>query len=152
MSISRGVVFSYSFSIYCAAYHGIWCSVSNKNCLWLLLHNTLFLIFTKKPQNVKGMTSSRQEQNINTFYCSILKSIVLDILKNNMILFITKYSLKIKLCVLKLISISMDLSTRFVGLSKIGESKIVPSKLIKSSYINGVNSDKFVSMFSNIAI
>ena len=22
----RGVVFSYSFSIYCAAYHGIWCS------------------------------------------------------------------------------------------------------------------------------
>ena len=26
MSISRGVVFSYSFSIYCAAYHGIWCS------------------------------------------------------------------------------------------------------------------------------
>ena len=23
----RGVVFSYSFSIYCAAYHGIWCSV-----------------------------------------------------------------------------------------------------------------------------
>ena len=21
----RGVVFSYSFSIYCAAYHGIWC-------------------------------------------------------------------------------------------------------------------------------
>ena len=98
------------------------------------------------------MTSSRQEQNIITFYCSILKSIVLDILKKNMILFITKYSLEIKLCVLKLISISMDLSTRFVGLSKIGESKIVPSKLIKSSYINGVNSDKFVSMFSNIAI
>ena len=28
MSISRGVVFSYSFSIYCAAYHGIWCSVT----------------------------------------------------------------------------------------------------------------------------
>ena len=25
--MSRGVVFSYSFSIYCAAYHGIWCSV-----------------------------------------------------------------------------------------------------------------------------
>ena len=23
----RGVVFSYSFSMYCAAYHGIWCSV-----------------------------------------------------------------------------------------------------------------------------
>ena len=22
----RGVVFSYSFSIYCPAYHGIWCS------------------------------------------------------------------------------------------------------------------------------
>ena len=22
----RGVVFSYSFSIYCATYHGIWCS------------------------------------------------------------------------------------------------------------------------------
>ena len=27
VSICRGVVFSYSFSIYCAAYHGIWCSV-----------------------------------------------------------------------------------------------------------------------------
>ena len=25
----RGVVFSYSFSIYCAAYHGIWCSESS---------------------------------------------------------------------------------------------------------------------------
>ena len=25
----RGVVFSYSFSIYCAAYHGIWCSVGS---------------------------------------------------------------------------------------------------------------------------
>ena len=24
----QGVVFSYSISIYCAAYHGIWCSVS----------------------------------------------------------------------------------------------------------------------------
>ena len=30
VSIFRGVVFSYSFSIYCAAYHGIWCSVSLK--------------------------------------------------------------------------------------------------------------------------
>ena len=29
VSICRGVVFSYSFSIYCAAYHGIWCSVTN---------------------------------------------------------------------------------------------------------------------------
>ena len=28
VSICRGVVFSYSFSIYCAAYHGIWCSES----------------------------------------------------------------------------------------------------------------------------
>ena len=28
VSICRGVVFSYSFSIYCAAYHGIWCSVN----------------------------------------------------------------------------------------------------------------------------
>ena len=27
VSYFRGVVFSYSFSIYCAAYHGIWCSV-----------------------------------------------------------------------------------------------------------------------------
>ena len=27
----RGVVFFYSFSIYCAAYHGIWCS-ANKKC------------------------------------------------------------------------------------------------------------------------
>ena len=27
--MSRGVVFSYSFSIYCAAYHGIWCSERN---------------------------------------------------------------------------------------------------------------------------
>ena len=30
VSICRGVVFSYSFSIYCAAYHGIWCSVGHK--------------------------------------------------------------------------------------------------------------------------
>ena len=29
----RGVVFSYSFSIYCAAYHGIWCSVIPKNTI-----------------------------------------------------------------------------------------------------------------------
>ena len=29
VSICRGVVFSYSFSIYCAAYHGIWCSDGN---------------------------------------------------------------------------------------------------------------------------
>ena len=29
VSICRGVVFSYSFSIYCAAYHGIWCSEKN---------------------------------------------------------------------------------------------------------------------------
>ena len=28
----RGVVFSYSFSIYCTAYHGIWCSVSLQMC------------------------------------------------------------------------------------------------------------------------
>ena len=31
VSICRGVVFSYSFSIYCAAYHGIWCSEWVKN-------------------------------------------------------------------------------------------------------------------------
>ena len=31
VSICRGVVFSYSFSIYCAAYHGIWCS-DDKEC------------------------------------------------------------------------------------------------------------------------
>ena len=30
VSICRGVVFSYSFSIYCAAYHGIWCSVTTR--------------------------------------------------------------------------------------------------------------------------
>ena len=30
VSICRGVVFSYSFSIYCAAYHGIWCSEKQK--------------------------------------------------------------------------------------------------------------------------
>ena len=30
VSICRGVVFSYSFSIYCAAYHGIWCSEGMK--------------------------------------------------------------------------------------------------------------------------
>ena len=29
----RGVVFSYSFSIYCAAYHGIWCSEYDLSCL-----------------------------------------------------------------------------------------------------------------------
>ena len=36
VSICRGVVFSYSFSIYCAAYHGIWCSdthLSLKHCI-----------------------------------------------------------------------------------------------------------------------
>ena len=32
VSICRGVVFSYSFSIYCAAYHGIWCSVFMERC------------------------------------------------------------------------------------------------------------------------
>ena len=32
VSICRGVVFSYSFSIYCAAYHGIWCSASVMLC------------------------------------------------------------------------------------------------------------------------
>ena len=44
MSISRGVVFSYSFSIYCAAYHGIWCSdwgnfdqLNDPNRLWDLM-------------------------------------------------------------------------------------------------------------------
>ena len=34
VSICRGVVFSYSFSIYCAAYHGIWCSGTHIG--WLL--------------------------------------------------------------------------------------------------------------------
>ena len=29
----RGVVFSYSFIIYCAAYHGIWCSDWNKDSI-----------------------------------------------------------------------------------------------------------------------
>ena len=33
VSICRGVVFSYSFSIYCAAYHGIWCSDTNTGTL-----------------------------------------------------------------------------------------------------------------------
>ena len=32
VSICRGVVFSYSFSIYCAAYHGIWCSDCDPLC------------------------------------------------------------------------------------------------------------------------
>ena len=37
VSICRGVVFSYSFSIYCAAYHGIWCSVLVRLSLWYLV-------------------------------------------------------------------------------------------------------------------
>ena len=38
VSICRGVVFSYSFSIYCAAYHGIWCSVRS---------TSIFPVFSK---------------------------------------------------------------------------------------------------------
>ena len=34
VSICRGVVFSYSFSIYCAAYHGIWCSARVPENVW----------------------------------------------------------------------------------------------------------------------
>ena len=55
VSICRGVVFSYSFSIYCAAYHGIWCSANmpnldplqNPHVLWyrLLLTPHLDLLF-----------------------------------------------------------------------------------------------------------
>ena len=42
VSICRGVVFSYSFSIYCAAYHGIWCSVSSlRKFIW---HEKNFLV------------------------------------------------------------------------------------------------------------
>ena len=40
--------------------------LANKNCLSLLLRISLFLIFTKTSPNVKGMTLSRQEQNIIT--------------------------------------------------------------------------------------
>ena len=36
----RGVVFSYSFSIYCAAYYGIWCSVSEFSPLQII-HSSL---------------------------------------------------------------------------------------------------------------
>ena len=43
----RGVVFSYSFSIYCAAYHGIWCSV---NCNLVLQSLKLFgSLFQARP-------------------------------------------------------------------------------------------------------
>ena len=40
VSICRGVVFSYSFSIYCAAYHGIWCSVGPFSSFQVLFNNT----------------------------------------------------------------------------------------------------------------
>ena len=43
VSICRGVVFSYSFSIYCAAYHGIWCSGSEPKLYYCL--NTMKLHF-----------------------------------------------------------------------------------------------------------
>ena len=48
VSICRGVVFSYSFSIYCAAYHGIWCSesciINSDSPAYPLLSQTSFTI------------------------------------------------------------------------------------------------------------
>ena len=43
VSICRGVVFSYSFSIYCAAYHGIWCSDHKNRTKDKVLFHYLFL-------------------------------------------------------------------------------------------------------------
>ena len=45
VSICRGVVFSYSFSIYCAAYHGIWCS----DCL---LNSRMKYVFHYDEENM----------------------------------------------------------------------------------------------------
>ena len=45
VSICRGVVFSYSFSIYCAAYHGIWCSAHNVNTT---LYNVDWRFFSQR--------------------------------------------------------------------------------------------------------
>ena len=43
----RGVVFSYSFSIYCAAYHGIWCSdIFCQNSLFTQVTGLLLLCDT----------------------------------------------------------------------------------------------------------
>ena len=48
VSICRGVVFSYSFSIYCAAYHGIWCSA----CLRFSIHVTRTQLEGRVSQNI----------------------------------------------------------------------------------------------------
>ena len=51
VSICRGVVFSYSFSIYCAAYHGIWCSA--------VRHQTKFQAFLEQTKhNLETMQRS----------------------------------------------------------------------------------------------
>ena len=49
VSICRGVVFSYSFSIYCAAYHGIWCSAITKH-LDLDAFNTMLFAWHQASQ------------------------------------------------------------------------------------------------------
>ena len=58
VSICRGVVFSYSFSIYCAAYHGIWCSDSLKVCL-----NELANVLNGSPGIAKA-----QQRNTDMFH------------------------------------------------------------------------------------
>ena len=46
----RGVVFSYSFSIYCAAYHGIWCSA----CLRFVFYVLVFILCQKLGNCLKN--------------------------------------------------------------------------------------------------
>ena len=54
VSICRGVVFSYSFSIYCAAYHGIWCSVGLEKKK-IHVYVVLGLLGLKKKKKIMSM-------------------------------------------------------------------------------------------------
>ena len=57
VSICRGVVFSYSFSIYCAAYHGIWCSVTK---------NTHFVRRFIENATISNTFKDRQQLDLST--------------------------------------------------------------------------------------
>ena len=63
VSICRGVVFSYSFSIYCAAYHGIWCSDRLKHRSFLINLFVKFLCLSIELWSCKSCKYSHDEKN-----------------------------------------------------------------------------------------
>ena len=78
---SRGVVFSYSFSIYCAAYHGIWCSgcvksVPNQTVFSVHRHSGrghipyIIIVFEPTKTGVKNYISSKNF-SLSNFYCHV---------------------------------------------------------------------------------